>query len=150
MHKARLILFMAMLVLFSPFVLAFPSIINDPINFSDYKGKWIVINYWASWCDYCMEEIPQLNAFYRAHRNEVLMLGVNYEDGSVSGLPERIQESGVAFPTFAYDPRRYFPFRLGRISGLPTTLLIAPSGKLQRVLEGPQTRRSLENAIGFN
>lgn len=142
-----------MLVLFSTAVFAvsptYFTIVKDPINFSDYKGKWVVINYWASWCDYCMEEVPELNAFYRAYRNEVVMFGVNYEDGSLKGLPQRIQESGIAFPTFSYDPKRYFSFHIGRISGLPTTLLIGPDGNLKRVLSGPQTKRSLENAIGL-
>ncbi|MES2998195.1 MAG: TlpA disulfide reductase family protein [Pseudomonadota bacterium] len=146
----RSVVFSGMLVLFSTVALAVsPTIIKDPINFSDYKGKWLVISYWATWCNYCMEEIPELNAFYRAHRNEVVMFGVNYEDGPVNELPERIQESAVAFPTFSYDPKPYFHFRIGRISGLPTTLLIGPDGNLKRVLEGPQTKRSLENALGL-
>ncbi len=124
-------------------------IVRDPVNFSNYQGKWIVISYWATWCNYCMEEISELNAFYRAHQNQVMLFGVNYEDGSVAGLAERMQESGVAFPTFAYDPTQYFAFHMEKISGLPTTLLIGPDGKLKRILQGPQTKRSLEHALGL-
>jgi len=150
MHNAKFV--RLVLVLFSLLALttapAYATIIKDPINFADYKGKWIVISYWASWCSYCMEEVPELNAFYQSHRNKVVMFGVNYDDGPVTTLSQRIQASGVMFPTFAYDPTQYFHFRMG-ISGLPTTFLIGPDGKLKRILQGPQTKRSLENALGI-
>ncbi len=140
-----------MLVLFSTAIFAVSptpfTIVKDPINVSDYKGKWILISYWATWCNICMEEIPDLNAFYRAHRNEVVMFGVNYEDGPLKDLPQRIQESGVAFPTFAYDPKGRFG--VGKIRGLPATLLIGPDGQLKRILMGSQTKRDLENAVGL-
>jgi thiol-disulfide isomerase/thioredoxin len=135
-------LFTSLLLLFSTVSLA-ASIVKD-INFSDYKGKWVVINYWATWCGYCLEEIPELNAFYRVHHNQVAMFGVNYDDpGSLS---RHIQQSGAIFPTLAVDPKR----QLGvyRINGLPTTLLITPNGRLH-VLTGPQTKRDLEDAIGL-
>lgn len=147
----RTVALTVMLVLFSTVAFAVSptpfTIIKDPINFSDYKGKWILISYWATWCNICMEEIPDLNAFYRAHRNEIVMFGVNYEDGPLNDLPRRIEESGVAFPTFAYDPKGRFGVR--RIRGLPTTLLIGPDGHLKRILVGSQTKRDLENAIGL-
>ncbi|MDQ8039339.1 MAG: TlpA disulfide reductase family protein [Rickettsiella sp.] len=140
-----------LLTVFSTIALAvsptYFTIVKDPINFSDYKGKWVVINYWATWCNACMEEVPSLNAFYRAHRNQVVMFGVNYEDGPLKNLPQRIQESGVAFPTFAYDPKGRFG--VGRIRGLPTTLLIGPDGRLKRMLVGSQTKQDLEQALGL-
>ena len=152
MRKAKCLLLASALLIFSSVALAvsptYFTIIKDPINFSDYKGKWVVISYWATWCNICMEEIPGLNAFYRAHRNEVVMFGVNYEDGPVKELPRRIQESGVAFPTFAYDPKGRFG--VGRIRGLPTTLLIGPDGRLKCVLVGSRSKQDLENAIGLN
>jgi thiol-disulfide isomerase/thioredoxin len=153
MRGVRSVLLASVLVLFSVAVSAvspaYPSIIKDRVNFSDYKGKWVVISYWATWCNYCMEEIPELNAFYRAHQNDVVMFGVDYEDGPVAELPARMKESGVAYPTFAYDPTPYYHFHIGRISGLPTTLLIGPDASLKRILQGPQTKRSLEHALGL-
>jgi thiol-disulfide isomerase/thioredoxin len=143
MRKAfRFLLFTSLLLLFSTVSLA-ASIVRD-INFSDYKGKWVVINYWATWCGYCLEEIPELNAFYRAHHNQVAMFGVNYDDPG--NLPRHIQQSGVIFPTLAVDPKRQLG--LSRVSGLPTTLLIAPNGRLH-VLTGPQTKSDLEEATGL-
>lgn len=140
----KFVLFTCFLTIYSTLALASPSIVND-FNPSNYQGKWVVISYWATWCGYCMEEIPELNAFYRAHSNQVSMFGVNYDDpGSLS---QHIRQSGVIFPTLADDPKREFGVRI--ISGLPTTLLIGPNGSLKRVLEGPQTKSSLERALGL-
>lgn len=147
----RAVILTVVLALFSTVAFAvsptYFTIVKDPINFSAYKGKWVVIAYWATWCNVCMEEIPILNAFYRAHHNEVVMFGVNYDDGSLKELPKRIEESGVAFPTFAYDPKGRFG--VSRIRGLPTILLIGPDGRLKRVLTGSQGKRALENAVGL-
>ena len=130
-----------MLALFS--TAAFSSIIEKPINFSDYKGKWVVISYWATWCSICMGEIPELNAFYKAHTNDVAMFGFNYDDDG--NLAKHIQQSGVAFPTLRHDPKGHF--KLGRIRGLPTMLIIRPNGELKQVLTGSQSREDIENAL---
>jgi thiol-disulfide isomerase/thioredoxin len=145
MSKAcRWLLLVGLLSLFSTTALA-ATIIKDPIDFANYKGKWIVISYWATWCNFCMEEIPELNAFYRAYHNQVAMFSVNYdEEGS---LAEHIRESGIAFPTLAYDPKGHFG--VGRIRGLPAILLIRPDGRLRRVLIGSQTKASLADELNL-
>ncbi|KAF5281482.1 hypothetical protein FQR65_LT14630 [Abscondita terminalis] len=76
-----------------------------------------------------MGEVPELNAFYRAHADQVAMFGFNYDDPVVN------------------DPKANFGIR--GISGLPTTFVIGPDGRLKHVLEGPQTKRSLERAVGL-
>jgi len=143
MRKAfKLVLLTSMLLFFFSATWA-ASIVRD-LNLSDYRGRWVVISYWATWCEYCMGEIPELNAFYRAHSNQVAMFGFNYDDPG--NLQQHIQRSGVIFPTLVNDPKASFGIR--GISGLPTTFVIAPNGRLN-VLEGPQTKRSLERAVGL-
>lgn len=137
-------LFACLLTLYATLASASPGIVNN-VHFLNYQGKWVVISYWASWCGYCMEEIPELNAFYRAHGNQVVMFGVNYNDPG--NLAQHIRQSKVMFPTLASDPKREFGVRY--IDGLPTTLLIGPNGRLKGVLEGPQTKASLEKAMGL-
>lgn len=138
-NTLKVLLLACFLTLYSTLTLAAPRIIND-VDFSNYRGKWVVVAYWATWCGYCMEEIPALNAFYRAHANQVAMFGVNYDDPG--NLYQHIRQSGVIFPTLAHDPK------LGRISGLPTTFLIDPNGRVS-VLESPQTKTSLERTMGL-
>jgi thiol-disulfide isomerase/thioredoxin len=148
----RLLLGISILFSFSLMAQAasFPEhrIIREPISLEKYRGRWILISYWATWCGYCMNEIPHLNAFYRAHRDKVAMFGVNYQDGSAEALSEHIRQSGVMFPTLAYDPRPYLPVRV-HINGLPAAILIGPDGRFKRLLTGSQTKQSLERAMGL-
>ncbi|MEN9916655.1 MAG: putative thiol-disulfide oxidoreductase [Pseudomonadota bacterium] len=132
-------------ILLSVFSLAWGASIVRDFNVSNYKGRWVVISYWATWCGYCRGEIPELNAFYRAHADQVAMFGFNYDDPG--NLSQHIQEMGVIFPTLVNDPKANFGIH--GISGLPTTLVIGPDGRLKHVLEGPQTNRSLERAVGL-
>lgn len=120
------------------------SMVRD-LNLSAYKGKWVIISYWATWCEYCREEIPGLNSFYQAHADQIAMFGFNYDDPG--DLSQHITEMGIQFPTLMNDPKSSFGIR--GISGLPTTFVIGPDGRLKHLLEGPQTRRSLERAVGL-
>src|SRR5829696_7648170 len=61
---------------------------------ADYRGKWVLVNVWASWCDPCREEAPALERFYREHKTEgVTVLGIDTQDDSASGR-EFVKEFG--------------------------------------------------------
>ena len=106
----------------------------------DLRGQWVVINYWASWCKPCIEEIPQLNALDRQY-DRVTVLGVNYDGASGADLEQQRQQLGVNFASLAADPAA----QLGtaRPVVLPTTLVLDPDGQLVATLLGPQTLHSL-------
>lgn len=104
-------------------------------------GKtWQVINYWASWCGPCREEIPALNQLNRS-RDDVIVLGVNYDGLQGDALAADETELGVEFDTLAEDPAE----RLGqsRPRVLPTTFIVSPQGEVVEVLTGPQTEDSI-------
>lgn len=103
---------------------------------------WTFINYWAEWCKPCIKEVPELNALHREDGYQVL--GVNFDGAQGEELSRQIQGLGIEFPTLAEDPAT----QLGteRPAVLPTTLVLAPGGKVHRVLVGPQTIESLREA----
>jgi thiol-disulfide isomerase/thioredoxin len=77
-------------------------------RFSDYQGKWIVVNYWASWCKPCITEVPALNAFYQEYKDrDVVVLGVNYDFASGEETQKLSQTYQISYPVLAseYDPR---------------------------------------------
>lgn len=116
------------------------------VNLKDYWGKWIIINYWASWCSACFEEVPELNAFYLAHKDkDAVVLGFNYEQLTIDQLPPLIQRMGILFPNLATDPSR--ELGIVNIPGLPISFLIGADGQLKRVLMGSQTQKTLELAM---
>lgn len=112
---------------------------------NDYKGKWIVINYWASWCKPCYKEIPALNALAKQYKSQVLVFGVSYDRATGSKLAQIIKKMKVQFPTLAVDPAKVLG--IPHVPGLPATYLINPKGKLSKRLLGMQSEKSLIAAM---
>lgn len=117
------------------------------INLKDYHGKWLVINYWAEWCPPCVKEMPELEALYQAHKDDVEVLGVNYDGKQPSDLKSFISEHGITFPII----QRLSLAKLGvsSVDSLPVTFVIDPNGVLQTELMEPQTQASLEKLMGL-
>jgi thiol-disulfide isomerase/thioredoxin len=113
------------------------------LRLEDYRGQWLVINYWAQWCKPCIAEIPELNQFDSDY-DQVTVLGVNYDGASGEELEAQLQELGVTFPTLAEDPASQLGTTRPRV--LPTTLVIDPQGLLVETLLGPQTVETLAAA----
>ncbi len=118
---------------------------GDSPGLEQFRGSWVVINYWAEWCKPCIREIPELNALDRDYP-EVTVLGVNYDGASGEDLQRQLAALDVKFPTLATDPAS----QLGtpRPAVLPTTLVIDPDGTLVGTLVGPQTLATLARATG--
>lgn len=121
---------------------AFMDMQGHKIRLTDFKNKWVIINYWATWCDACAEEVPQLNLFYQRHHNEMMVLGVNYDRLSVKNLEDSVNAMHIQFPVLQGNPAK--AFGLPEISVLPVTFIINPEGKIVRELLGPQTVKGLE------
>jgi thiol-disulfide isomerase/thioredoxin len=120
---------------------------SDPrsgtVHLEDYRGQWVVINYWAEWCKPCATEIPELNALAGTYP-EVAVLGVNFDGAVGEELAAQERRLGVAFPTLASDPAA--DLGVARPAVLPTTLILDPEGAVADTLVGPQTLESLAQA----
>ena len=111
-------------------------------------GKWIVINYWATWCAPCREEIPELNRLSREQPESLKVFGVNFEPVSADEMEENIREMGILFPVFPEDPYEQLGYERPLI--LPTTIVISPEGSIHAELVGPQTRDSIIALTNLN
>ncbi len=121
---------------------------GNTINLSDYQGKWVVLNYWASWCQPCYKEFPELNAFYKAHKNSTaVVLGVNFDNMSNQNLLKFVKQQGIDYPMLSSDPG--FALGIMNIKALPATFLISPKGKIVGELFGPKTKSELEYAMNL-
>ena len=114
------------------------------IPFSSLKGKWVFINYWASWCKPCVEEIEELNAFYMKNKDKMALFAVNYEGLSLAKQRKLIKEYGLLYPSLSRDPAK--ALALGDLRGVPATFVFNPEGKWVDTLYGGQTLGSL-NAV---
>jgi cytochrome c biogenesis protein CcmG/thiol:disulfide interchange protein DsbE len=110
-----------------------------------YKGKVVVLNVWASWCEPCKAEMPLLE---RTHRKIApqggVVLGVDMQEPAERGL-QFLDEEGITFPSVR-DREREYVRKLG-VSGYPETFLIDRKGKIAALTRGPITRRWLDEKL---
>lgn len=123
------------------------DVYNRPINFKDYKGKWLVINYFAPWCKPCIKELPQLNALYLFYKNKIMVFGVSYDTLKNEDIIAFANKTGITFPILTSFPLQ--KFTTTTIDAIPITFIISPDGKLNKILPGPQTLETFEKALGF-
>ncbi len=110
------------------------------------RGRWQVVNFWATWCAPCIHEIPELARFDKA-RADVDVVGLAFEDSDVADIRKFLKEHPAGYPIVHVDP--YAPligFAVPR--GLPTTYLIAPDGRIAERIIGPVDGKLLMRAIG--
>jgi cytochrome c biogenesis protein CcmG/thiol:disulfide interchange protein DsbE len=108
---------------------------GEPIQLKDFRGKFVVLNFWATWCPPCVEELPSLERFHDRFRSRgVVVLGVN-EDDDRNVYRAFLQKQGVQFLT-ARDPERKVSHRYGTFK-YPETYFIDRSGKVVQKIVGP-------------
>jgi thiol-disulfide isomerase/thioredoxin len=110
-----------------------PALTGGHVVPNDYRGKVVVLNFWANWCAPCREEQPDLQAAWERLRGDgVAFVGVNYRD-DVNAARAYVDEFGVTYPSIVDEPGRILG-ELG-IPGLPATVIADADGQLRfRVL----------------
>ena len=115
---------------------------GKPVSLSDFRGKWVIVNYWATWCPPCLEEIPDLVQLYEENRDTLVVLGVDFEEVDTEYLREFVDSHFMSYPIVRSEPLPVTP--LGPVLGLPTTYIITPEGERIARQEGPVTREAIE------
>lgn len=92
------------------------------------KGRTVVLNFWATWCPPCKEELPSLQTLHELGGGEPLVLGINVRE-TASAVRRYLKATGIGFPV-VLDPQGELARRLG-VTAYPTTLLIAPDGQIR-------------------
>jgi thiol-disulfide isomerase/thioredoxin len=122
-----------------------PDLSDKPVSLSDFRGKWVIVNYWATWCPPCLEEIPDLVDLYDNNRDKLVVLGINHEEVNDEYLKEFVESHLISYPVLRAEPVPVTP--LGPVLGLPTTYIISPKGEAMARQEGPVTREAIEKYI---
>ncbi len=120
---------------------------------ADFRGKVVVLNFWATWCPPCVEEIPELIALQKRRAEALELIGISLDGAHAHGAPERTGEPVERVRTFA--ERHEINYRVavdpdGRVAaayggtGLPTTVWIDRSGVVRRRYVGPRSVRTMQ------
>lgn len=114
---------------------------GQPISLKDIRGKWILLNYWADWCQPCRSEIPVLNHLSQTYSREVAVLAINFDQLPNEKLQQFIKTNDIHYSVLTKDLGAVFGIR--NISTLPATFVISPDGHIVKELYGEQTEQEL-------
>ena len=126
-------------------------------TFSDYKGKTVFLNFWATWCPPCKSEMPDIQALYEKYgenEGDLIVLGVanpktdempNNQDGTVEEVTDYLEENGLTFPVVMDTTGELF-YWYG-ISAFPTTFMIDANGNVYGYVSGALTADMMESIV---
>ena len=121
---------------------------GNTVKLSDYRGKPVVLNFWASWCGPCKAEMPHLQSMYNQYGGSVIFLMINLTDGSretKQSAQSFISTNGYTFPIY-FDTQRSASTAYG-ISSIPSTFFISKAGDIQSRQIGQISASALESGI---
>ena len=99
---------------------------GDMISLSDYRGKTVVLNFWATWCQPCVMEIPNFEKFSKEHPN-IPVLGIAI-DGTPQALKQFAEQHNMTYPIVLANTKVQEEYK---VSTLPMTVIVAPDGKVK-------------------
>lgn len=112
----------------------------------DYRGKWVLVNFWATWCPPCLSEIPELSSLHDAHKDsDLVVIGIAIDSGSSSKVADFSKVHGISYPVVMGN--RKIVAQIGKLNVLPTSYLYAPNGKKVSYQDGEVTRANIETYI---
>lgn len=118
---------------------------GQSVHLSDYKGKPLLVNFWATWCGPCRLEIPMLNELHRKYGKDLVILGISTDDEGAEAVREFNKEVPIEYlsllKTDAVDQK------FGGIWALPTSIFYDKQGKEIEKIIGLQTREVFEQNI---
>ena len=114
-------------------------------SLSGYKGKWVLVNYWATWCPPCLEEIPDLIALHDSKKNNLVVIGVAMDYRNAKQVTDFAEGLLVDYPIVLGNGQ--VVRQIGPVEGLPTTYLFNPDGKMVAKQVGAITREMVESYI---
>lgn len=110
-----------------------------------YKGKWVLVNFWATWCPPCQEEIPDLIALHGEKKNNLVVIGIAMDYRNAKQVTDFADGLLVDYPIVLGNAQ--VASQIGPVQGLPTTYLYNPDGKMVAQQVGAITRESVESFI---
>lgn len=129
-------------------VLKVATLDGGTFDLAQQRGKWVIVNYWATWCSPCLKELPDISAFVAAHKDKVAAIGLDFEEAEPADIKKFLTTHPLSYPVSIVDvddPPKDF----GEPRGLPNTFVIAPDGSVAKTFLGPLKAKDLENATGI-
>lgn len=126
------------------------SLNEHPFNLEAMRGKPVLINFWAAWCDPCRNEMPLLESTYTQHSEDLILIGINQGDKKAE-VKNFAEKETISFPLLLDEKMKVGD--LYQISGYPTSIFIDQNGIIQAIylgeLNADQLKQNLQR-IGID
>ena len=114
----------------------FPGLDGKMVSLSDYKGKVVLVNIWATWCPPCVDEMPSMEKLYRKFKGEDFeILAVSIDESGSEAVAPFMEKTRLTFPALIDSKGAIKP--LYRITGIPESFIIDKQGILTKKIVGP-------------
>ncbi|MCI0607841.1 MAG: TlpA family protein disulfide reductase [Anaerolineae bacterium] len=125
-----------------------PTLDGTEVSLSQFRGQPVMINFWASWCPSCREEMPEMVRLYESHKSEGFMiLGVNLTfSDSLPDVQAFASEFNITFPVLL-DEDGTVTEKLYRIPGIPTIIFVNRDGTIERIQVGLITGKQMDQFV---
>lgn len=120
---------------------------GNKVSLNDLRGKYVFLNYWATWCPPCKSEMPELQALYDKYRNSdvaIITISMPDEKQTITDIQQYIKEEGYDMPVWIDDG--FFSMQFG-ITSLPTSYVIQKDGRPYGYVSGALNLEMMENMI---
>ncbi len=116
------------------------------VSLSDFKGKMVILDFWATWCPPCVKEIPHFIELYKEYKNQGLaILGISVDRQGISIVKAFERKYKINYPILMADNQVVKAY--GNIRSIPTTFVIDTAGKIQRIYVGYRDKAVFETDI---
>ncbi len=122
-----------------------PDLDGRPVRLSSFRGRWVIINFWATWCTPCLREIPELIWFSERYGDRATVIGINYETTKIRSVQNFVSKRGISYPILRIGEQPLEPFE--PLIGLPSTFFVSPEGEYVARHVGELTAKDLERFI---
>ena len=124
--------------------LILPDLAGKTVNLATLRGKPVLINFWATWCDTCRAEMPDIQDLFRRNGGRFSVIGVSMDDNAYTSVPPFLKEHKITFPILIADRKVSAGYA---VRGLPTAYLIDAEVRIARRWVGALDVRAAENDI---
>lgn len=131
------------------FDLVYKDLDDNEHRLSDYRGKWVIVNFWATWCAPCRKEMPDFVKLKEKYKDKLEIWGIDYEDSDIRTIKNFVRDFKINYPILKTDVYNPNEFESENTKGLPTTVIFNPKGEQHDKRVGPIHYKDLVEIIGL-